>query len=297
MNISLRQFEIFAETAKFLSYTKAAKSLHMTQPAVSMQIKLMEETLGFKLFDKSARQIRLTPEGEAALVICNECLGQLSHLQHIKGNIASSGLINVCISSAIQDMAISWLGQFKSMYPNIQLHIDVANFDSQREKMEKNLCDLFLIGETVGLAPGWQPSTVSRLKIAEFPIGLIVPAQHRLCAFDHLAHHQVQDETFIIGEQYAYTRYLVENYFANKNHRRLEINNNYSCMLAVEAGLGIALLSLSMAQDAIDSNRVHQITIHDIPTHGSIYLAKLKAKNLTPSAKLLEDFLLNNSIA
>ncbi|WP_185967274.1 LysR family transcriptional regulator [Legionella israelensis] len=297
MHISLRQFQIFSKTAEVLSYTRAAELLHMTQPAVSMQIKLMEQELGFKLFDKKGRRIQLTPEGESVLVVSHECLSQLERLREFTGSVQTMGSIKVSISSAIQDIAINLLGAFKKDYPNIKFQIEVANFKAQYESMNQNICDVYLMGESARLPISFQQAALYRHKVSQFPISLIVPPDHALAQFDEVSYTDIRNETFIIGKQYSYTSHLVELYFYQHNRKLLEINNNYSCMLAVEAGLGIALLSISMAEDAIATNRVHKISVKGIPSHGSVYLTHLQKKPLSPAAKLFKQYCCEDKLA
>ena len=147
MHITIRQLQVFASVAKHLSYTRAAEELHLTQPAVSMQIKQLEKSVGLNLFEQIGKKIYLTEAGnvvlEHAISITSKLKSIENDLEQLKG--IDGGRLTVCIASTVNYFATRLISRFSQAYPSVQISLDVTNRHDLLKRLESNEPDLVLM--------------------------------------------------------------------------------------------------------------------------------------------------------
>ena len=152
MRVTLRQLNVFEAVARLLSYTKAAEALHLSQPAVSMQIRQLEDEVGLELFEKLGKKIQLTEAGSELFGYSQAINRQLQEaeevLEHLKG--LSRGRLKIAVASTINYYAPRLLAAFSKRYPGIGLHLDVTNRKTQVRLLEANEADMVLMGKPPG---------------------------------------------------------------------------------------------------------------------------------------------------
>src|SRR5512136_2021957 len=147
-NATLRQLRVFAAAARHKSFGKAAEELHLTPPAVSMQIRELEQQVGLPLFDRSARQVALTVTGEYLLVYVRKVLATLKDAEDAIARFRGlqSGRVSVGMVSTAKYFVPRLLAQFRREHPAIELRLDVGNRQALVTQLQANEVDLAIMG-------------------------------------------------------------------------------------------------------------------------------------------------------
>ena len=145
--ITFRQLETFAEVARQLSFTKAAEALHLTQPAVSIQIKQIADTIGLPLFEQNGREITLSSAGEELLMTVRE-LDDVwnrfeSSIDDLKG--FKRGKLRVALVTTAKHFLPRMLGAFYQRYPDIDIELEIANREKIVQRLNANQDDLYVM--------------------------------------------------------------------------------------------------------------------------------------------------------
>ena len=148
-----RRLQVFHTVARLLSFTKAAETLHMTQPAVTFQVRQLEEYFNTRLFDRTHNRISLTEAGARVYEYSDkifELYGEMENaVREMTGEI--SGSLTIGASTTIAEyMLPALLGDFRAKYPDVSIHLKVSNTDGIVSMVENNAIDL-VIATTEGL--------------------------------------------------------------------------------------------------------------------------------------------------
>lgn len=240
------KLKVFCTVADTKSFSKASEIIHLTQPAVSLQIQALEELHGAKLFDRSGSSIALTPIGEILYRHAKDILSCYAEAEKEIGK--ATGLIKGCISlgasTTIGNYILpSVIAAFKEIYPKIKINVLIGN--------TKNIIDLLNSGcADVGLVEG----RILKYKLKSEPIitdelVFIIPPFHSWSKKESISISEVINETFISREEGSGTRKVIEEYFAshimkiNDIKAVLIFGSTESIKEAVESGIGISIVS------------------------------------------------------
>ena len=148
MNITFRQLEVFEVVARLLSYTKASKELHLSQPAVSMQIKQLEENMGLPLLEQVGRKTYLTEAGNEMYHYCRTIAQQLDEaeevLEQLKG--LKSGRLEITVATTANALATRMLSKFNKQYEGSTVRLDVTNRERLLRQLANNDKDIAIMG-------------------------------------------------------------------------------------------------------------------------------------------------------
>ncbi len=293
MNVTLRQLKVFATVARQLSFTRAARELHLTQPAVSMQVKQLEETLGLPLFDHVGKKIYLTEAGremdryahrvDAALQEAQQVIDGLKGLQR--------GELKISVASTVSQFATKTLAAFVQKHPGIRVKLDVSNRQTVLRQLATNLCDLVLMG---------QPPDDRNLESIVFlpnPLVIIAPTNHPLVGEKGIPLARLADETFLIREPGSGTRMAFERLLTQHDvvlGETMEMNNNEAIKQSVSAGLGLGMVSLHTISDEVAHDLLKVIEVQEFPIQRFWYLVHNRGKRLSPSALAFKDLVLES---
>src|SRR5215204_5302124 len=133
MNISHRQLKMFITLAKHLNFTHAAKILHVTQPAISMQIKQLEDEIGLSLFEHMGKRMFLTPAGEETLRYAENILAELGELQYAINELKGirRGHLKLMVANSLSGLTAKLMSKFLRVYPEINISLEVGNRQQQ----------------------------------------------------------------------------------------------------------------------------------------------------------------------
>jgi DNA-binding transcriptional LysR family regulator len=249
-----RRLQVFYTVAKQLSFTKAAELLYMTQPAVTFQVKQLEEHFNTRLFERSHSKITLTPAGEVALEYAERILNLSSEMETRLGELTGqiSGTLLVGASTTIAEyMLPRLLGDFKAQYPNVHARLMVANSESIEAKIADHTLDVGLIE-----APSHNPQLMSHVCCEDELVAICSP-KHPVAQYPSITPAQLAELPYVSRESGSGTREVMDDYFRKNNvqpedlHIVMELGSREAIKGAVEAGLGIAIVSRATIQKEI----------------------------------------------
>lgn len=294
MHITIRQLQVFASVAKHLSYTRAAEELHLTQPAVSMQIKQLERSIGLNLFEQIGKKIYLT---EAGSVVLEHALSITSKLKSIEGDLEQlkgidGGRLSVCIASTVNYFATRLISRFSQAYPTVQISLDVTNRHDLLKRLNTNEPDLVLMGRP--------PDSADLISTAfmDNPLVIIANPHHPLANESNIAIEKLSDETFVLREAGSGTRAAMEQMFDQydiKPNTSTQLSGNESIKQAVEAGLGLALVSFHTVDLELKANRLTTLDVEHFPILKKWHIGHRSGKQLSATAQAFWDFVIAES--
>jgi DNA-binding transcriptional LysR family regulator len=289
MNITLRQLKVFERVARRLSFTRAAEELYLTQPAVSMQIKQFEESVGLPLFERLGKKIYLTRAGEELYRLSRTISQQLEEaeqlIEELKGT--EGGRLVVAVASTVHYFGIRLLADFCRCYPNVRVNFKVTNRKGLLQQLEDNEADIVLMG---------QPPEDQDLKAEAFlenPLVIIAPVGHPLAGKKAIALDELKHETFIMREQGSGTRTSVERFFSEKGvhiNASMEMNTNGAIKQGVEEGLGLGIVSIHTVERELEDGRVAVLDVEAFPIIRQWYIVHRAGKRLSAAAQEFENF-------
>ena len=254
--ISLENFRltVFRTVAEQLSFRKAAEELYLTQPAVSLQIKALEQDLGVLLFDRSGSQVRLTPAGEVLLKYAKESSLLLRQAHHSLAQFGGtqSGALNLGASTTIAQYVLPrLLSEFCAAHPRVHPTLISGNTEEIVTAVED---------EKIGLGFIEGPSRsrgLSCIPFLEDELVMLVPASHEFAERKNLALSDLKGAPLLMRERGSGTRHVIEMALDRHHIRRstlnvvMELDSSEAIKSAVESGLGVGFISRwAIAKDA-----------------------------------------------
>jgi DNA-binding transcriptional LysR family regulator len=241
-----RRLQVFQAVAKQSSFTKAAETLFMTQPAVTFQIKQLEEHFNTRLFDRGHGKISLTPAGEVVLDYADRILslsGELdTRINELTGEI--QGLLLIGASMTIAEFMLPRvLGEFKVAYPGVKARLTVANSETIEHGVAAHSLDIGLIE-----APSHLPS-LSTEECCEDELQVVCAPGHPLAKLKAVTPKQLLQHPYISREPGSGTREVTDSYFRDAGFAPddltsvMELGSPDAIKGVVETGLGFAIMS------------------------------------------------------
>jgi len=293
MNITFRQLTVFEAVATCLSYTQAAQELHLSQPAVSMQIKQLEENVGLPLFEKLGRQTYLTEAGREMHHYCRSIAGQLEELEevleHIKG--IQRGRLDISVASTANYFATRLLAAFSRKYEGTTFSLDVTNRETLLRQLELNEKDLVIMGKPP------EDRDLDATVFMDNPLVVIAAPDHPLAKVKDLALETLQQETFVVREAGSGTRIAMQRFFAEHDvslSTGMEMTSNEAIKQAVGAGLGLGIVSIHTMELELEAERLVVLDVREFPILRHWYIVQRAGKRLSPVAQVFKDFVIND---
>jgi len=293
-DITLKQLRIVSTIARTGRVLSAAEALNVTPPAVTLQLKQLEETLGLPVFERARDGMKLTEAGrillesaqriEAELGVCSAALTALHGL--------TGGSVSIGVVSTAKYFAPAALGAFNRLYPDLDLRLVVSN----REETIQGLTDLDFDIVIMGRPP--EGMEVESATIGDHPHVIIAHPDHPLANKAGLELADLAEERFLMREDGSGTRGLMERIFDQAGVTPkigMEISSNETIKQAVMAGLGIAFLSAHTMAAEIDMGRLAILDVRGLPAWRQWRTVRNAEKRLTPPGAALWDFLQQES--
>jgi DNA-binding transcriptional LysR family regulator len=290
-NATLRQLKVFESVARQLSFTRAAQEMHLTQPAVSAQVRELEGHAGLPLFEQLGRKVYLTHAGTEMLHHSRAIIQQFREaddaMQQLKG--VSGGTLNVGVISAGDYFFPSLLVEFARRHTGVKLDLTVHNRSELLHQLADNLTDLAIM-----VRPPTDMTTVN-LPFSAHPYVIVAPPRHPLAGRRRIPMTALAHEPFVVREKGSDTRTSMAKAFGRwlpKLHIAMEIKSTETIKQAVIAGMGIGYLS---AHTVTLERRVGSLVVLDVqgfPLMLHWYVVHRKNKRLPPVASAFKDFLL-----
>lgn len=294
-SLNLHQLATFQVVAKHCSYVRAAEELHFSQPAVSAQIRQLEQSLGVKLFDQIGRRTHLTQAGEELysysqkiFSVINETLETLDALRS-----PQYGRLSVGADTTVGSYVIpGWLGKFHQIYPEVDISLEVLNRAALIDALVNNRIDLAVIGSV----PDDIPVVIE--PFARNELVLIASATHRLADLEDIPLTELAKEHFLLREVGSGTRAALENVFHDAALPLLismQVGNNSAIKQGVAAGLGVALISRVALAMELETKRLVILDVEGFPIVRQWRIVHLKEKNLSATARAFKSFLIQHA--
>lgn len=291
---TLKQLDTFLEVARELSVSRAAEKLHVTQPAISMQLRQLEQAMGVPLLEQVGRRIRLTDAGVDLQRIAAGAAAQLKELEDAMAarRGLKRGRLELGIVTTAKYFVPMLLVRFRKKFPDIEVELKINNRESILSLLVRNEIDLVIMGR----AP--DDIECSATPFAANPMGIVSAPDHPLAASRKAPLSILKDQDFVAREKGSGTRQAMERLFAKHRVRPrivMELPSNETIKQAVMAGMGLSFLSLRTLRHELDSGHLVPLDLEDLPIVRHWYVTHLASKRLSPAVNAFKTFLIEEA--
>lgn len=291
--LTLRQLRIFEAVARHLSFSRAAAELHLSQPAVSIQVKALETILGLPLTEQLGKKVYLTDAGREVLDASSGVASRLADMQtsleHLRGT--DGGRLSLAVTSAANHVATNLLARFRSLLPQVALHLDVSNRGAVLARLAANQVDLAIMGQVP------EGRELRATRFMDNPLGVVAHPHHALAGQRRIPLAALASEAFLMREPASGTRAAIERHFAEHGlapRTSMEMNSDGAIRRAASVGLGLGVLPLQTLELELALNRLVVLDVEGFPLLRHWYLVHRSDKRLSPSARAFRDFVLDH---
>lgn len=259
-----RRLQVFHTVARLLSFTKAADTLHMTQPAVTFQVRQLEEYFNTRLFDRTHNRITLTKVGQTVFEHADRIFEQYALMENTVKEMTGdvSGVLLIGASTTIAEYMLPvLLGDFKRQHPDVNIRLKVSNTDEIVSMVENNIIDLGVVEAPVNN----KNLAVELCRMDQ--LVAIVPPHHPLTKKQSVTIEDIIQYPFISREEGSGTRDVVNEYFNQAKlspddiHIVMELGSSEAIKGAVTSGMGISILSRATIQKDLQLGMLQEITL------------------------------------
>jgi DNA-binding transcriptional LysR family regulator len=295
-NATLRQLKVFECVARHLSFTRAADELHLSQPAVSTQVKELEHHAGVALFEQLGRKTYLTQAGAEMLHHSRAIIQQFREaeeaMQQLKG--ISGGRLNVAVISAGDYFFPRLLAEFTRRNAGVMLNLTVHNRAELLHQLAGNLTDLAIM-----VRPPIDLDTINQ-PFAPHPYVIVAPPNHPLVGKARIPRSTLLREPFIVREKGSDTWNSMQEGFGGdlcQVNIAMEIGSTETIKQAVIAGMGVTFLSAHTISREVRDGDLRVLDVEGFPLMLNWYVVHRKAKRLPPVAQAFKNYLLTEGAA
>lgn len=284
LKLTLRQLEILEAVDRCGSFSRASKELHLSQPAVSMQVKQLESVLGLPVFEHQGKHIRLTEVGRETLGTARTIARELANLEHALADLRGlkGGTLTVSAASTASVFAARLMALFRTLHPDVKLSLNVVNRETLLRHLTSDSVDLALMGQPPeGLGLVAQP-------VMDNPLVVIAATTHPLAGRTGIPLERLLEEPLVGREHGSGTRSALEKFLAEQGLTftpAMEMNKNEAIKQAVEAGLGLGVVSLHTVQAELASGQLCVLDVKGFPLKRQWYLVQREGRRPGPAAQ------------
>jgi DNA-binding transcriptional LysR family regulator len=290
-NATLRQLKVFEAVARHRSFSRAAEELHLTQPAVSTQVRKLQEHAGLPLFEQLGKKIHLTPAGAQMLQSSREIIQKFQEAEEAMAQYkgVSGGRLNVSVISAGDYFFPRLLVEFAQRHEGVTLNFGVCNREELLAQLRDNVTDL-----AVMVRPPEDEDTVAE-PFAPHPYVIVAAPTHPLAHSKRIPVSRISREPFVVREKGSDTwNSMVQGFGANLPglNVAMEIRSTETIKQAVMAGMGVSFLSAHTVSRELQSGSLCILDVQGFPLMLNWYVVHRRAKRLPPVAQAFKNFLL-----
>lgn len=293
MHLTLQQMKLFEAVARHHSFTRAAEELHLTQPAVSIQLKRLEENAGAPLFEHIGKRLFLTPSGREMYAACQDVLGRLRELDDALDEIRDTvkGPLQIAVVTSAKYFIPHLLGSFVAEHPDVVPRLTVTNRARVMERLSDNRDDFVIMGQV----PAEMDLAV--YPCMDNPLVIAANPHHPLAGAKAISLERLAAERFLVREPGSGTRIALERLFAENSlaiQPYMELGSTEAIKQAVMAGLGLSILPLTCMELELVTGRLVVLDVQGFPLLRRWNVAHLKGKTLSKVARTFLDCLLRS---
>jgi len=290
MHVTLRQLQAFEAVARLRSFSRAAEEMHVTQPTVSKQIRLLHEQVGLPLLEQLGKKVFLTEAGEKLHVTCADWLDTWGRFQQTIADLKGlkQGRLKISTVTTAKYFMPRILGPFCAEYPGIDISLEVINRTRLLERLARNEDDLYVMG----VPP--EGLDIESEAFMDNPLVVLAPAHHHLVGRKQIPFAELAKENFLARERGSGTRMTTERVFQERKTElriKMDLGSNEAIKQAVAGGLGLALLSSSTLNLDPAQTELAILDVEGFPIMRSWYVVRSKGKQLSVVAATFLDFL------
>lgn len=289
MNYTLHQLQVFLKVAELKSITKASEALHLSQPAVSIQLKNLQEQFEIPLIEVVGRQVYITDFGKEIAEASQKIVEQVHAINFKTMSYRDQlvGHLNISIVSTGKYVMPYYLSHFVNQHDGVELHMDVTNKFKVLESLEQNNVDFALVSTLPNAF------NVNKIELLNNSLYWIGNSQKQ---FKNKTNNlkELKQLPFILRENGSATRHAMETYMKSHkiyNIKRLELTSNEAVKQAVIAGLGYSLMPIIGIKHELISKQLQIIPMKGTPITTTWNLVWLKNKRLSPVAEAFVTYL------
>lgn len=291
-NATLRQLKVFEAVARRLSFSRAAEELHLTQPAVSTQIRTLEGHVGMALFEQLGKKIYLTQAGEELLHYSRAIIGQFDEAEAAMAQLKgiAGGKLNVAVISAGDYFFPQLMVAFARQYPGVQLNLTVHNREELLGELAANRTDLAVMVRPPG---GLDTQNDA---FAPHPYVIVGGPDHPLAGRGPVAMEELIRQPFVMREPGSDTWFSMEEAFGkhlDELNVAMEIKSTETIKQAVIAGIGLGFLSFHTIGRELATRSLVVLEVEGFPLMLNWYVVHRREKRLPPVARAFRQFLLD----
>ncbi|MBT7444653.1 MAG: LysR family transcriptional regulator [Methylococcales bacterium] len=296
MHFTLQQLKLFEAVSRLGSYTRAAEELFVTQPAVSIQVKRLEEQVGMPLFEQVGKKSFPTAAGKVMYTASVEILSQVDELntsiEDLKGVVKGSLQLSVVATSEYFLPTI--LGSFLQLYPEVEPKLKFTNRAIVIERLEKNEDDFVIMGRVP------EDNDMEAYPFLNNILGIVAPPDHPLVNEKNISIKTLAKQRFLHREIGSGTRSVFDE-LLNKQGVQIEpymeLGSSEALKQAVMAGLGLAVISLHSVQLERDMEKLVVLDVEGFPLTRRWYAVHHKDRKLSLVARTFLNYVLEESRA
>lgn len=289
MNYTLHQLQVFLQVAEHKSITKAAEALHLTQPAVSIQLKNLQDQFDIPLTEVVGRQLFVTDFGreieQAARLIIDQAHAIQQKTLAYKGQL--TGRLKISVVSTGKYIMPYFLSAFLQRHPGVEVSMDVTNKSRVIANLQQNEVDFSL----VSILP--ERMAVAQVELLQNKLFLVANPQVKVPR-NHSAYSLFEQLPLIYREAGSGTRQSMERFLLQLNLpvlRKMELTSNEAVKQAVMAGLGVSIMPLIGIRNELQLGQLQIIPVKELPIQTTWRLIWLQGKQASPAARAFLDFL------
>ena len=288
---TFKQIQTFMEVARQRSVSKAAERLFVTQPAVSMQIRQLEDAFGLALVEPLGRNIQLTAAGEDFLTYATTAMGKFKDLEAMMAEHVGlrRGRIDLAVVSTSKYFIPMLLVRFNRLHTGIDVQLKIDNRENVLGLLARSEADLVVMGR----APSHLDCEAT--PFATNPLVMVAPPDHPLARRKNLPFSALGEYGFVVREEGSGTLAAMQHLF-EANHTPLKVimgmPSNETIKQAVMAGMGLSFLSMRTIRHELASGHLALLDVQGLPQINHWYVTHLSSKKLSPAAKAFKEFLI-----
>jgi len=304
LHITYRQLQVFSSLIKTSSYAATADKLCITQAAVYMQMKLLQEQIPLSIIEKINNKITPTDTGLQLFEQAQKTIYQFSKINDFVQQTLKleQGSLSLSVVSTAGLFATRLLKNFVEKYPKIKISLSIVNQKTMYQQLEENLCDLVIMGEPFSKNKIFQtPKANYALQAKPFmenPLVIIAPFNNKLIRKKPHTLSKLSQEKFVVREAQSGTRLAIQKHFKKYKCElkvAMEMNSGEAIKQSVAAGLGLGIVSQHTIEWELEAKKLSVVPAESFPIKRQWFVAHLTQKKLSPIATEFYNYTLQNA--
>jgi len=291
INYTLKQLYSFEAVVRLGGFTSASKELHITQPAVYMQVQQLQQNIGAKIFNINGKTITPTFIGKKIYETAVRAINVVENSKlEIEQNLnPDSGHLQIAVATTANSFVSRLLSRFKKEYPKMTFYIDVTNRHALLDNLKNNNADLVIMGEP--------PKNIPLISSAfmKNPLIAIAHPDNELLTKKKISIKDLNKETLLTREIGSGTRITIERFTGLDFSSDIQINSNEAIVEAVQAGLGIGFVSKHSVNLQLKNNIIKQLDVAPFPIIRQWHIVHHAEAQLSPIARRFKQFVIENT--